>query len=746
MNTKSELFLAVSAIAVCVSAPATAQMAAIGPEGAANTDAGSAGTSPQTPTTGTPSGASAELTQEGLGDIVVTAQRRSESLQRVPIAITAASGETLVNTGISDTAALNTLAPGLNVRSTTGAYQPSIRGIGTSASVVENPVALYVDGVYLPQQREGVRELNDVEQIAVLKGPQGTLFGRNATGGVIQITTRAPSHSFGGELNLRRENYNMTHADVYVTGGLTDTLAFSASGEISHQGTGWGRNRSTGNDTYYLDHRYSGRAKLLFQPDAATNITLIGDYTDWQQFTTDVQPYPGTSFVYGGIGPLRSVYDTYGQSDGQVGFKGGGVSLNADHEFDFAKLVSITAYRDGNGFFDFDFSGATPTRQRTFSYHQPSRSFTQEIQLLSSGSGPFKWVVGGYMFHYLNATNGLSRLRVAPISGPGMFFSSGKEISDSLAPFAQADWEFLPATKLTFGVRYTHEKRTISGQTNTGSFTPGPAVPKSSVTIDKTTFRVALTHDFRPGLLGYLSFNSGIKSGGFNVIAPRSPAYLPETIKAYEGGFKSEFFGRKLRFNVGGFYYDYSNIQVNRLTPAGQIVVNGAQAELYGLDVDVDALIARGLRLSGGFEMLHAKFTDYPNGVASTPIATGGALIQTADLSGRRLPLSQKFAGTAGIDYDSDLAIGGKIHLNATANYNGQYYFEPDNFLQQKSYTLVNASIKYTLPNNRYSLSVWGKNLLDKRVLSQAASLAQGYIAVYGNAPLTYGVTAQLKF
>ena len=218
--------------------------------------------------------------QTGLTDIVVTAQKRSENLQRVPIAVIAASGETLASSGIRTTSELGTIAPGLNVRTTAGSFMPYIRGIGTSSNVVENPVALYVDGVYFPQQRDGLRDLEDIEQVAVLKGPQGTLFGRNATGGVIQITTRAPSHEFAGKVGFEIDNYALAKGNIYMTGGVSRDIAGSVSLQYAKQGDGWGTNLTTGNDTFRLRHSFSARGKLLFEPGPDTSITLIGDYID----------------------------------------------------------------------------------------------------------------------------------------------------------------------------------------------------------------------------------------------------------------------------------------------------------------------------------------------------------------------------------------------------------------------------------------------------------------------------------
>ena len=226
-----------------------------------------------------PSSAAAEEDQTRLGEIVVTAQRRSENLQRVPIVVTAFSGAQLTAAGVTGLTTLSTVTPGLNARTSAGGvFQPSIRGIGTSSNVVENPVALYIDGVYLPNQNEANRDLPDVEQIAVLKGPQGTLFGRNATGGVIQITTRRPSQEMRVEAKAEIDNYETFRGGLFLSGGLASDVAASISADYARQGRGWGDNLTTGNDTFRLAHSYSVRGKLLVEPFAGTSVTFIFDY------------------------------------------------------------------------------------------------------------------------------------------------------------------------------------------------------------------------------------------------------------------------------------------------------------------------------------------------------------------------------------------------------------------------------------------------------------------------------------
>lgn len=696
--------------------------------------------------------ATARTETGGLEDIVVTAQKRAQNLQDVPIAVVAATGETLSASGITTTQQLNTLAPGLNIRTTAGAFQPSIRGIGTSSNVVENPVALYIDGVYLPQQREGVRDLNDVAQIAVLKGPQGTLFGRNATGGVIQITTRQPRHEFEGEAGVQIDNYATVKGDIYLTGGLSETVAASVSAQYGTQGNGWGRNLVTGNDTFRIQHQFSTRAKILFEPGPDTDVTLIADYSDWRQLSNSFQPYPGTAYSLPGIGPLKSVYDSYASTDSFNAFKGGGLSLSIDHDLGFARLVSISAWRKGKSSFVFDNTNVPLPYFIVASPRSPNESYSQEFQLISSNDS-FNWVAGVFYFHSMYGARPITRSFSGPVFAPlptstALSATSGEEVAESFAPFGQIDWEFMPGTTLTLGARYTYEKRTIDSATTLtlvdGTIVAPPGRNESS-TIKKPTFRAALSHEFTDDVLGYVSVNTGIKSGGYNVINPANAAYQPEKLTAYEAGIKTRLLDRRLRLNMAGFYYDYTNVQVIQFLGGIQAIVNGAQAELYGLDVDFEADLGAGFHMSGGFEYLHSKFVDFPNAIFSTPRPGGGAILTSANAKGKRLPLAQEFTATVSLDYHADLAKSA-LDFNVTGNYNGDYYFEPDNFLRQGDYLMLNTSAKWTAPGGKLSFTLWGKNLLGAHVITQAPTQSFGYPATYGNAPRTYGVTARVNF
>ena len=687
---------------------------------------------------------------DGLTEIVVTAQKRAENQQRIPIAITAASGEEIKNRGVNSLIELNAVVPGLNVRTASGAAQTFIRGVGTTSNVVENPVALYIDGVYLPQQREGLRELVDVEQVAVLKGPQGTLFGRNATGGVVQITTRAPSHDFSGEARAELDTYETVRTRLYVTGGLSDTLAASFAVGYAHQGRGYGKSIATGSDTNQLRHEVTLRGKLRLSADSRTEITLIGDYLNRNQLANSFQPYPGTSLSFTGTGPLKSEYDSYQGENSFIAYDGGGASLTIDHDLDFARIVSISAYRQGNTQFLFD-DAAVPGRYFTVrTPNSPNRMYSQELQLISAKNDRFNWVAGVYLFDYRNSANPIFRdfrgpLAPAPTS-TSQSVTVGTELTRSIAPFGQFTLEVLPRTHLTVGARYTYEKREAQ-VTQVATHNDGMTVAvarNDSLTVRKPTFRIALDHQFTDDVLGYVSFNNGIKSGGFNIINP-SPGYLPEKLTAYEAGIKSELFGHHLRMNAAVFYYDYKNLQVIQFVGTAQTVVNGAAARLYGLDVDFVAEPVAGLRLSGGFEIEHTEFTDYRNAVFSKPGLNGGATIFRQDATGNRLPLAQNFSATLAIDYHHALSRGA-LDFNVTANYNGDYFFEADNFLRQGAYTNLNSSVRWTLPGDKLSITIFARNLLDERVITQATTQRLGYPTAYSNTPQSFGAAIDVKF
>ncbi len=692
---------------------------------------------------------------DGLNVIVVTAQKREQDLQDVPLSVTSVTGEQLSSVGVVDTTQLNVAVPAVNIRVTNSSFSPSIRGVGTAGINVENPVALYIDGVYYASQREGLRDFNDVAQVAVLKGPQGTLFGRNATGGVVQITTKAPSQDFGGEVGVSIDNYATLRTNAYLTGGLGDNIAASLSASYVTQGEGWGDNLTTGAETYKIDYNWSVRGQLMIEPDDVTSIRLIGDYgrrSDNQ--ATYFRPYRNTPLAIPGFVPPPNVYDSIVGLDPLSKLQGGGISATIERDLGFGQFTSISAYRNSVSEFRLD-ADATPLL--IFHVDSPdtrNKSFSQELQLTSNPGSSVNWAVGLYYFNNSNTANDFAQILggfLAPLpTSVNRQQIFGREKVESFAPFGQVDFEILPSTRLTLGLRWTYEKRSFdsrrSNLLNNGTLVP-VVVPfdGASITEKKPTWRIALDHEFSDGILGYASYTRGFKSGGFNVLNPANPPYKTEQLDAYELGLKTELLDRKLRLNAAGFYYDYSNLQVQQFVGGAQLTVNGAKAKIYGLDVDFEAVLAEGLSLRGGFVWLHNEFLSFPNALFFTQRPGGGVSNAPGDAAGNKLPNAQNFNGSITLSYDTDVSFG-KLKFSATESHNGPFVFEADNFLRQGAYDIVNASIEWTSFNDAFSASIFVKNLLKAEVLTHATSIPLGQMSTQFLAPRIFGVSGKVKF
>jgi iron complex outermembrane receptor protein len=333
--------------------------------------------------------------------VTVTAQRRSEDVQDVPITATAVSDEQLRSAGVIDLTALPTVVAGLTVQVQANSYSPRIRGIGTSAigPGIENPVALYVDDVYYSSQGMGLTDLADVSQVTVLKGPQGTLFGRNTTGGVIQLATRDPEKKFGGLIRTEFDDYSTWRNNLYLTGGLSDSLAANLSVNYTTQGEGWGENIFSGKDNHKVEDDFSARSKWIFTPREDTTVRLNADYFDRSNsMGPNLVPAPGTTPRIQIVTPTSNEWDSNSPLDTEADLKGGGGSLQVEYAMDFASLVSITAYREFK--IDSQFEPSLGPRPEIFQFYTfKTEQFTQEFRLVSPDDAKFRWVAGAFYFH-----------------------------------------------------------------------------------------------------------------------------------------------------------------------------------------------------------------------------------------------------------------------------------------------------------------------------------------------------------
>ena len=696
-------------------------------------------------TAAAPDGAASQDSSDRLTEIVVTAQRRAQNLQDVPITVSAATGEQLEQAGVTNIMELSSLVPGVQINSNVGSPAAHIRGIGTSASgpSTEPPIAIYVDGVYYASTEGSNLNFVDVDQIETLKGPQGTLFGRNATGGLIQITTKAPSQVPALDFDVGYGNYNTITDNLYVTGGLTHTIAASLALQVDHQGDGYGKNLFNGEAVNKQDVDLTIRPKVLWTPAEGTQVTLIADYSynensfDAKRIVPGTQPSPLTGPSYGG-----TPWDNDANVQPYLGIHTGGASAKLEQDLPFARLVDIVAYRETNAHVQFD-EDATPEAYQAVYVTQSEHQYSEELQLQSRPLSRVSWTAGLF---YFKEQGSVAPVDITATGGQSISVFARQDVN-SVAGYGQATTEILPATNLTVGARFTYERHAITGA-ETLNINDVPLVPlgqaDSAKISERPTYRVSLDHRFSDELLAFASFNTGFKSGGFQVYSPLSPAFAPETVSAYETGVKTDLFGRKLRIDVSGFYYDYTNIQVQTLVGGLPSVINGARAVSYGFDADAQVKLTHDFDLHGGLSHLHATFKSFPDAPISSPSGLLPVVIGSA--AGNSLTYSPDWVLLFGADYSFRNVVGGEVVVSANYQYNSGYYPEPDNVVRQPAFSLVNASAKWSSGSGRYTLTFRGDNLTNKAVLSGLATEPWGTHNGLYYAPRTYGVKAGFHF
>jgi iron complex outermembrane recepter protein len=683
-------------------------------------------------------------TSASLEEIVVTAEKRSANLQNVPIAVTALTSEDLAVAGIQNSADLAQVVPGFSFNNQLGFGLPRIRGVGIAGAGpgIENPVATYIDGVYYGSASTALFELNDVEQIAVLKGPQGTLFGRNATGGLVQVTTRDPSQQFSGEVSGTVGSLDTYGGEVYLTGPLVGNLSGSADFYQNNQQEGWGKNLVT--NLWVQTHEISAtREKLLFQPDEATRIVLSADFeqmraAEWAGRTLNY--VVGSDFTTPG-GP----WDTDTAVQPSLISKGAGVSLNAQHDFDGVKLVNIVAYR--SSFMNVYFDGASVANpgpgNSVINMSDDEKQFSEEIDLQSTGTGRLTWSTGLYFLRSAGYFQPLATQLALPF-GDILIVNTANEGLKSYAGFGQMNYAFTSATHLTVGLRYTEDQRTDSA-TQTSPF--GFQSVDTGKDFSKLTWRFALDHQFTPDVLGYISDNRGFKSGTYDPQTLPAVVLKPETLDAYEIGIKSDWLDHRLRVNAAAYYYDYTNVQVTAFVGALEEVYNGNGATSYGFDLDLAAKPIPELTLTGGVSWIHARYgTFYPAfmSVPNPPGIGGNTVTLTGNATGNQLQNTPPYTFDLGGVYEIPSAAG-TFSVAANVYYNDGWYSEPENRLRQGAYGLVNASVNWDSLSKRYGVRLWGKNLGNRVYAAQlnASSNGDDREAAPGR---TYGITGIVHF
>jgi iron complex outermembrane receptor protein len=688
-------------------------------------------------------GPDSSFSQGALQEITVTAQKRNENLQSVPVAVTALSASELQQAGIVSTQDLPALVPSLNFMNVGKFGQPRIRGIGTTADAptVENPVATYVDGVYYANQGASVLSLNNIEQIEVDKGPQGTLFGRNATGGLIQIKTRDPSLThFQGLASLSYENYDTTTGNAWFGGPVASNLAADLGLYVRDQGHGYGTNVLTGQEINKTN-RYVARSKWIYTPSDSTRIVFIADYLGIK--AADGQaPAPGTTPLGGA--PALPGQDIAVPARYSNTLEQGGGSLRIEQGLGDLTFMSTSAYRKGTGTDFFPNVGQASTFLTNVQLHDFSEQASQEFQLQSASVSRLEWTTGVFLFYDDGGWNpiDLSGGALAPIEH---IFDVTDQKTYSGAIYGQSTYKITQSTRVTAGLRYTTDQRKWHiDQTFAAPFDIPAAYADGDERFNKLTWRFALDHTLPDGTLVYVSANRGFKSGGFNdFLIPATP-YKPEQLDAYELGAKSEFLEGHLRLNLAGFYYDYQNVQVNRYEKGILLIYNGAAAQVIGFEAEGEARLSPHFALNFGLSVLNDKYTSFPNADITSPAPGGGTDIASGSAKGNRLTATPDWTFDLSGTYSVPLRVGA-LELSANYFHSSGFYGSVDGRLRQPAYDLVGAQLGWVSDDKSWRISAFGRNLANELYATTLYTQANGDIVQYAP-PRTFGVMIERKF
>lgn len=700
-------------------------------------------------------------------EVVVTAQRRAERLQDVPLSVTAATADELSKAGIVNTQDLTNVVPGLKVDRVAGFTAPAIRGISTQIAQpgADANVAIYLDGIYMPNQLTNTFDLPDIQRVEVSKGPQGTLFGRNATGGAIQIFTLAPSFEPTGRITVGYGSFDDKTINGYVAGPLLDhVLAGSISAYFDK------------NDGYLHDiiddKRVGGvksanvRGKLLWNPTDSASLTFTGFYSRRDDSSNSIAaPLNGNSelaSVPGAVLPSGAYNVAYNPAIiPAVDFKTYGGSLRGTLDTDPGAFSVVLAGSRTDVSIDLPASfGYSPGGGTEYLETSPDNNYSAEINFASKHYGPFSFIAG--LFAYYDKAGQMPvAVNINGRQSVPDFQISIFSLQDDHSYAGYFEGEYEATDRLTFiaGARYSYERRAIyGGQSVVGQilldYNPGPLPKIQEKSWSATTPRVSVRYKVTDDSSAYATYSQGFKSGVFNDSTVTDPAVDPERVNAYEIGYKANF-AHRFSSNVAAYYYKYKDIQVNAfktvIDPASgapvnlQQNLNAASGKIYGAEWDGTAHWTQAFTMSAGLSYLHAKYDRFPNGPSLFPLPQGGNLSTVPlDESGNFLVRSPEFTLNSTGSYAQPLA-GGLLDLSATVFYTSRFFFDSQNRIEQPAYTLLNLKASYEIANSGWTVGAFVKNVTDKTYAQGAYLLASGDGIFYAP-PRTYGGTIQYAF
>jgi iron complex outermembrane receptor protein len=761
-----------------------------------------------------PEDAALDAPDGGGREIIITARRRNEKIQDVPVAANSYGGEQLAATRTYNLRDLQALSPSLVVTVTNPRNTSiNIRGLGNNVSVyndgLEPAVGVYMDQVYLARPGQAVFDLADIERIEVLRGPQGTLFGKNTSAGAVVITTKSPTFDleFGGDVTYGNYDFRQFHA--YASGALVDDVLAARLYVSKTDRDGYVTNRYDDSKTQDY-HDFGLRGQLLFTPTENFRLRIIGDY-GFQKSQTAASVLAGVIRTYDNGANFANNYTDRATRlgletvtaapgnrivdvDGNPRYKmrQGGVSAIADLSLSGHMLTSVTSWRRWDWYPHND-GDSTPLDAGT-DFHQSNnqQQFSQELRIASEGERKVDYIAGVYYLWQsikAEALNAYGRDAAAWFLAPSVdpvvgaaalngytIISHSKPVTNSYAAFGQTIWHITQTVDLTTGLRYTYE--TKSGwfdQEATGASLDGLTAAQQAAALSirarygAANFYEARTKEGRlsgqatlswkvtPDALLYATYGRGNKFGGLNLANitttgpyAANPVIKPETIDSYEVGLKTSWWADKLSANLAGFWTDVSDYQTTIVDVDRNNIsffTNVGKVRTRGIEADMRANPTPWLSLYGSGTYTDAQYVSYST--APCPIEIIGQSL--CDLSGRRLPGVSKWAFSAGGEGKAPVgkALGHdtEIYLGADYSYRSNYYTTASlsRYSLIAGYSLLNVRIGIRAVDGRVDLQLWGRNLFNKDYYQSLSAANTGAITGTLGDPRTYGVTLRTR-
>lgn len=689
-----------------------------------------------------------------LEEVIVTAQKREQNIQDVPIAITALQSSALGDLQMNSGSEIARQIPNLNVSVLGNEDQPkfSLRGVSQSQFQLNasSSTGVFYDEVFVRSSFLGGAQLFDMERVEVLRGPQGTLFGKETVGGAVSFITRAPQFDNDGYLAAEFGNNGYLHVDAAANAELVpDRLAIRIAGNFD-QSDGFVENLFPGGRDKSSIDKLSFRGSMLFDDGEGFDATL-------RLFTTRSSPEAVGTITYGfapgevnafgtdprvnpATGDRMSSHEGIYDRQGRIRVEGDGAYLTLNKEFGAATLTSITSYTDGHFLNEVDGDG-TGAPLLHLDFIADVKEYSQDLRLATDTDGRFDLIAGLYYFR----DEMDSIFRVMQFAGGFTADQTFRQNRESYALYADGTFEVTPKLSIYGGARFTKEEGQLDDFQSIVNI-PGLGIPSTDLEYSESepSGRLGIRYHFSPEVMSYAQYSRGYRSGAFNGGAVAFPGDLniakPEFLDALEVGLKSTLWDRRLQLNAAAFYYDFTDQQfINSISVTETQLINAGRSEILGLEVELHALLTENFRINAGIGLLDATYQELT--------------LSNLDLSGNQMLEAPKVSWNLSMDYTVPVGSG-ELLLHTDASYKSRQFFSafnedkfPESLAVADAFEEVNARLAYRGASGKYEIGVWGKNLTDNDTPTGGAT-DQGTFTFFNTVPYPrrYGIDLRMNF